>query len=109
MILPDAPESVGASTSELLALGKIHDRWSKLVAHAVLLSPNGMTNYVAYLPLATLDLHSDFTGNAVRVCNKLPKEFRSAIAVLSKEDRAYVRRKVFDPDRCEAIFVGEAE
>ena len=109
MILSDPPEKISASTSDLLALGNIHDRWPQLVARAVLLSPSDMTNYVTYLPLAAIDMHSDFTGKATRVCNKLPKEFRSAIAGLSKEDRAYVRRKVFDPDRCEAIFVGEAE
>ncbi len=81
MVLSDAPEKISASTSDLLALGNIHDRWPQLVARAVLLSPKDMTNYVAYLPLATLDMHSDFTGNATRVCNKLPKEFRSAMQV----------------------------
>ena len=109
MLLSDPPEKISASISDLLALGNIHDRWPQLAARAVLLSPKGMTNYVAYLPLAAIDMHSDFTGNATRVCSKLPKEFRSAIAGLSEEDRAYVRRKVLDPDSCEAIFVGEAE
>ena len=109
MVLSDPPETISASTSDLLALGNIHDRWPQLVARAVLFAPKDMTSYVAYLPFATIDMHSNFTGNATRVCNKLPKEFRSAIADLSEEDQAYIRRKVFNPDRCKAIFVSEAE
>ena len=91
------------------SLGNIHDRWPKLVADAVILAPERMQNYVAYLPLATADMHSNFTGNAQRVCMKFPKQFRSALARLSQKDREYVRDKVFDAGHCRAIFVSEAE
>lgn len=109
MTLSDPPEEINASENAMLALGNIHDQWPKLVAHAVILAPNGMQNYVAYLPLATVDTHSNFTGSAQRVCTRFPKKFRSALASLPQKDRDYVRDKVFDSDHCRAIFVSEAE
>jgi hypothetical protein len=75
----------------------------------VIAVPDLMQNYVAYLPLAVNDMHSDFTGNAQRVCRRLPREFRAAFDGLSQADRNYVRNKVFDADHCKAIFVSEAE
>ena len=109
MTLPGPPEEISASESDMLALVKIYGRWPKLVADAVISAPDGMQDYVAYLPLATIDAHSNFTGNAERVCTRFPKKFRSALASLSQKDRDYVRDKVFDSDHCRAIFVSEAE
>ena len=105
MTLPGPPEEISASESDMLALVKIYSRWPKLVADAVISAPDGMQDYVAYLPLATFDAHSNFTGNAQRVCTRFPKKFRSALAGLSQKDRDYVRDKVFDSDHCRAIFV----
>jgi len=107
MTLPGPPEEIRASESDMLALVKIYSRWPKLVANAVISAPDGMQDYVAYLPLATIDAHSNFTGNAERVCTRFPKKFRSALASLSQKDRDYVRDKVFDSDHCRAIFVSE--
>jgi len=109
MTLSDPPEGINASEHAMLALGNIHDQWPKLAAHAAILAPDRMQNYVAYLPLATTDMHSNFTGNARSVCNKLPIEFRLALNRLPTKDFEYVRNKVFDPDRCEPIFVSEGE
>jgi hypothetical protein len=109
MTLSDPPQEINASEHVMLALGNIHDQWPKLAAHAVISAPGHMQNYVAYLPLATTDMHSNFTGSARTVCNKLPKEFRLALNSLSQKDLDYVRNKVFDPDRCEPIFVSEGE
>ena len=109
MALSDPPEGINASEHDMLALGNIHDQWPKLAAHAVILAPDRMQNYVAYLPLATTDMHSNFTGNAQTVCNKLPKEFRLALDRLPQKDRDYVRNKVFDPDHCKPIFMSEGE
>ena len=109
MALSDPPEEISVSDSAMLALGKIHDQWPKLVADAAILVPDGMKDYVAYLPLATIDPHSNFTGNAQRVCTRFPKQFRSALASLTQKDRDYIRDKVFDSDHCRAIFVSEAE
>jgi hypothetical protein len=107
MALSDPPEEISASENAMLTLGNIHDQWPKLVAHAVILAPDGMQNYVSYLPLATTDIHSHFTGNARSVCRKFPGKFRLALAGLSQKDRDYVRSKVFDPDHCKPIFVSE--
>lgn len=109
MTLSDPPEEITASENAMLALGNIHDQWPKLVAHAVILAPDRMQNYVAYLPLATIDPHSNFTESAQRVCSKLPQEFRLALNSLSQKDRDYVRTKVFDADHCRALFVSEAK
>jgi hypothetical protein len=109
MTLSDPPEEISASENTMLALGKLHDQWPKLVANAVILTPGSMQNYVSYLPLATIDPHSNFTGNAQRVCSKLLKEFRLALGNLSPKDRHYVRNKVFDADHCRPLFVSEAE
>lgn len=109
MALSDPPEEVSANDAAMQALGRIHDQWPTLVSRAVILAPEGMQNYVFYLPLAMIDMHSNFTGNAMSVCKKLPKEFRSALANLPQKDRDYVRHKIFDSDHCRAIFMSEAE
>jgi hypothetical protein len=109
MALADPPEEVSASNTAMSVLGNIHDHWPQLVARAALRFPESMKSYVAFLPLVTIDMHSNFTGNAQQVCKKFPKQFRSAVAALPKEDREYVRGRVFDPDHCRAIFVSEAE
>jgi hypothetical protein len=108
MALSDPPEGT-ISIAEMSALANIHDQWPRLVAHAAVSLPESMGTYVAFLPLATIDMHSDFTGNAQQVCNRFPKQFRVALDALSQEDRQYVRKIVFDAEKCRAIFVGEAE
>jgi hypothetical protein len=109
MTLSDPPEDINAPNTVMFALGSIHDQWPQLVARAVLRFPEGMKSYVAFLPLATIDIHSNFTGNAERVCRRSPKEFRAALDGLQGEDRQYVREKVFDAANCKAIFVSEAD
>jgi hypothetical protein len=62
MTLSDPPEDINAPNTVMFALGSIHDQWPQLVARAALRFPEGMKSYVAFLPLATIDIHSNFTG-----------------------------------------------
>jgi len=94
---------------DMASFGRIYHRWPRLVARAALLKPDRMTNYVRYLRLAPNDMHGDFTGNAEIVCRKKHAEFVSAFEGLSEDDRAFIKKYVFDPTACKAIFLSEAE
>jgi hypothetical protein len=83
MQVMDPVEDVSPNAGDMKALANIHDRWAALMAHAALISPDRMADYVRYLPLAANDSHSDFASRAVQVCKKLPKQFHSAFATLS--------------------------
>lgn len=101
----------GATETEhdLASLGRIYNRWPHLVAKAALLRPDLMTNYVRYLRLAPNDIHGDFTGNAEIVCRKKHAAFVGAFERLSESDRVFIKKYVFDPTSCKAIFLSEAE
>ncbi len=94
---------------DMASLGRIYNRWPRLVARAALLRPDCMTNYVRYLRLAPNDMHGDFTGNAEIVCRKKHTAFVKAFEGLSDDDRAFIKKYVFDATSCKAIFLSEAE
>lgn len=109
MTLADYPGSGNISADEMSALDKVHGEWPRVVARATLLLPGSIKAYVSFLHLATTDMHSDFTGYAQKVCRKLPKQFRAAVAELPETERNYVRKYAFDAENCKPIFVSEAE
>ena len=109
MQIMDPPEDTKLEVADMQALAALYDHWPELMARAVLLAPEFMKTYVSYLVLAPNDIHSDFTGNAVKVCRKRPTQFRSALASLQPKDQEFIAGKVFDSKNCRAIFASEAE
>jgi len=107
--LPDWHEGVTTSEAQMERLDRIHTAWPQLLAAAVQRLPEFLPAYIRYGRLAVDDNHSDYTGYEQRVCRADPKRFESAFLTLSADDQAYIRKYVFDPTRCEAIFLSEAE
>jgi len=101
----------GATETEhdMSALGHIYGQWPRLVTKAVLLRPDRMGDYVRYLKLAPNDVHSDFTGNAEKVCRKKYHAFVTSFSELPKDDQAFIEKYVFNPAGCKAIFLSEAD
>jgi hypothetical protein len=109
MQIMDPPEETTVDAGDMKALAAVYEHWPALMSRAVLLAPKLMKTYVAYLPLAPNDIHSNFTGGAMQVCRKLPVQFRSALTALPAKDQKFIADKVFDAKSCKAIFVSEAE
>lgn len=97
------------STHDMDVLGKVYFDWPKLVAKAALMRPEMMSNYVQFLRLAANDIHSDFTGNAEHVCRTQRAAFNKAFRALPEKDQEFIRRVVFQPDTCTAVFRSEAD
>ncbi len=97
------------SDHDMDVLGQIYFDWPKVVGKAALMRPDMMSHYVKYLRLAANDIHSDFTGNAERVCRSQRVAFNNAFRTLPEDDQRLIRKTVFDPSSCKAIFRSEAD
>ena len=96
------------SDTEISALARVKYGLPRLLAHAVEIAPEYMNAYLNY-SLIALSPHSDYAVQMQRVCRNRPQQLRNAIAALSKADRNWFTSVVFDPKRCRAIAVPEAE
>ena len=106
MTLRDAPTN---SKEDSSALAGIYQSWPSSIADAVIAFPQYLPAYLRFGLLAPNDIHSDYTGNEERVCRKDPARFRAAFEYLNGKTQAHLRKFVFDPEKCRAIFVSEAE
>ena len=109
MSLPDWHEGATKSEKDQKALAEIYRSWPASVAEAAMVFPQFLSVYIRYGLLAPNDVHSDFTGNEERVCRKDPREFQDAFERLDHKTQMQLRKTVFDPDKCRAIFVSESE
>jgi hypothetical protein len=107
--IPDWHEDATTSESQMERLDRIHSAWPQLLGLAVQRWPEYLPAYIRYGRLAVDDIHSDYTGYERRVCTADPRRFDSAFRTLGADDRAYIRRYVFDPDGCKPIFLSEAD
>jgi hypothetical protein len=96
------------SDAEIEALARVKYNFPRMVARAVELAPDYMQAYVNYALIA-LNPHSDYAVRMQNVCRNRPQEFRKAVTALSEADRKWFTTDVFDPKRCLAIAVPEAE
>ena len=106
MTLRDAATN---SKEDSSALAEIYQSWPSSIADAVIAFPQYLPAYIRFGLLAPNDIHSDYTGNEERVCRKDPARFRAAFEYLNGKTQAHLRKYVFDPEKCRAIFVSEAE
>lgn len=107
--LCDWQDGLTESVHDMDALAAVYAEWPKLIAKAALIRPDMLTAYVRYLRIASYDIHSDFTGNAEKVCRSHKATFLTAFQSLPAADRKFIRKEVFQPETCTAIFRSEAE
>ena len=106
--LADQHEGVTESDDDRANLAELYRRWPRSLADAAMALPQYLPEYIRYGLLAPNDPHSDYTGNEERVCRADRSRFESAFERLDKKSQAYLRKTIFDPDRCRAIFFSEA-
>jgi len=97
------------SKEDSAGLAEIYRSWPRSIADAVIVFPQYLPAYLRFGLLAPNDIHSDYTGNEERVCRKDPARFRAAFEYLNGKTQVHLRKYVFDPEKCRAIFVSEAE
>ena len=109
MSLADLPAGAAKSKEEAAKLAEIYQNWPISIADAAIAFPQFLPVYIRYGVLAVNDIHSDYTGNEERVCHKNPAEFVAAFERLDRKTEAMLRKRVFNPEKCRAIFVSEGD
>jgi hypothetical protein len=92
---------------EYSALDSMYDGLSPLLARAVMQAPQLMDKYVSYSLLATMDVHSDYPQQMVSVCRAFHPQFINAVSRLSEENRSWMRKRIFNPERCKSLYKQE--
>lgn len=109
MTLSEWREDTTKSTKDIETLAQIYEQWPGSVADAVMVFPQYLPVYIRYGLLAPNDVHSDYTGNEERVCRNDRAQFQAAFQRLDGKTQAHLRQYVFNPDKCRAVFISEAE
>jgi hypothetical protein len=109
MTLPDWHQDATKSTKDMESLAQIYEHWPHSLANAVMMFPQYLPAYIRYGLLAPNDVHSDYTGNEERVCRNDPAQFQAAFERLDGKTQAHLRKHVFNPEKCRAIFITEAD
>ena len=103
------PYDAAESKQDTAALAEIYQNWPRSIADAVLVFPQFLPAYIRYGLLARSDVHSDYTGNEERVCHADPSRFQDAFYRLDRKSQSELRKFVFNPEKCRAIFLSESE
>jgi hypothetical protein len=109
MTLPDWHADATRSTKDMESMAQIYEHWPSSIADAVVQFPQYLPAYIRYGLLAPNDVHSDYTGNEERVCHNDRAQFQAAFQRLDGKIQAHLRKYVFNPEKCRAIFISEAE
>ena len=109
MTLRDWRDAASKSTDPSAGLAEIYQNWPRSIADAVLVFPQFLPVYIRYGLLARSDPHSDYTGNEERVCHADATRFQDAFYRLDHKTQSELRKFVFNPDKCRAIFVSEGD
>ena len=109
MTLADWHEGATESKKDMENLAEIYESWPRSVADAAMALPQYLPEYIRYGLLALNDIHSDYTGNEERVCRADRTGFQAAFERLDRKSQAYLRKYVFNPEKCRAIFITEAD
>jgi len=109
MTLADWRDNAAKSTNRNADLAEIHENWPRSLADAAIAFPQYLPVYIRYGMLAPNDVHSDYTGNEERVCRSDPERFQFAFARLDRKTQEHLRKFVFNPEKCRAIFISEAD
>jgi len=96
------------SVRDMKTLAGLGDRLPRDLARAVLIVPEKMLDYVSYAYASIQYPDSDYTLQMQAVCRKRKPEFLKAVDLLAVDDRKWFITKIFDPSRCRAIALPEA-
>jgi len=108
MTLADWHEDATTPRQVTAALAEIYENWPRSIADAVLAFPQFLPAYIRYGVLARKDVHSDYTGNEERVCHADPAAFQAAFDRVDRRMQSELRKFVFNPEKCRAIFFSES-
>jgi hypothetical protein len=109
MALSEWHEDATKSTKDTESLARIYEHWPRSVADSVMVFPQYLPVYIRYGLLAPNDVHSDYTGNEERVCRNDRAQFQAAFARLDGKTQSHLKKFVFNPEKCRAIFISAAE
>jgi len=109
MMLPNWHDDATKSTKDMESLAGIYQDWPRSIANAVMVFPQYLPAYIRYGLLAPNDVHSDYTGNEERVCRNDRARFQAAFDSLDGKTQSRLRKFVFNPEKCRAIFISESE
>lgn len=110
----------GESFRDMNSLDRLGERLPRDLAQAVLLVPSRMLKYVTYGWVSADDPHSDYLVQMETVCRTQHLLFVSAVRQLGNgtspadggfaaPSATWFRTKLFDPDKCHALELPEAE
>jgi hypothetical protein len=102
----DQCKSGGFSESDLKPLFRLEYNLPRELAKAVLLIPQKTPEYVAFALFSLLP-DSDYTIQMQKVCHQRHQTFTNAVNMLSADDKSWFLSRVFDPEKCRAIFLPE--
>jgi hypothetical protein len=106
------------SVRDMTSLGTLADRLARDLAHAAILVPARMQDYVWYAAEASSDPHSDYLIQMQKVCRRRHTAFTSAVQQLNGDgasdhftavDAGWFRAHMFNPDTCRALMFPEAD
>jgi len=109
MTLRDNHQGSSESKESATGLAAIYENWPQSIADGVLVFPQFLPVYIRYGLLARHDIHSDYTGNEERVCHADPSAFQAAFDRLDRKSQNELRKFVFNPEKCRAIFFSEGD
>jgi hypothetical protein len=95
------------SVAEMTSLSRIGERLSRDFAKAILLAPDMLPRYIAYASTSVGDPHSDYAVQMQPVCRARHSEFVKAVVGLPTEQRFWLVKHVFNPEKCRALALPE--
>jgi len=98
--------SGGLWNNEMDTLFRLEYHLPRLLARAVLLSPEKMAQYIGHTQLF-ITPESDFTIHMQTVCRRQRRAFQDAVNGLSPGDKHWFETIIFDPKSCRAIDLPE--
>jgi len=97
------------SDKDMMTLGHLSDRLPRLVASAAIAQPTRLSELVKFAMVAQRDPHSDYAVQLERVCKLRKLDFLSAVKSMSSDERKEFVARVFNPKRCQALALPEAQ
>lgn len=97
------------TVEEMKSLGRLQDHLPRDLAQAVDMHPDKMYDFVSYAYDSIQDPQSDYAIQMQGVCRRHHGSFVNAVHQMPEKDRTWFTTKIFDPDRCRAIALPEAD
>lgn len=90
-------------------LGQLQARLPRDLARAIVLHPEKLHEFISYSYDSIQDPHSDYALQMKPVYRHDHRRFLNEVNQMPEKDRSWFVTKIFDPDRCRAIALPEAD